>query len=263
MHFRVLVFLFCCLLITSCEQENEHEGSAKNHPVENAGQPDHAVRSQQVIHENDLTGVYRGTFPCSNCQQTDFIILLKPDKTYRQEEISVSTNKVQNSSSGLWRVQDGTLVLTKDLIEEMVFRQENDTLFAVSVRGVPLKDSASYALSRQQLASENEHWQSVRKKGIDFVGLGTEPFWNLEIKNGQASLRFMEKKPLIARLERSENQQDTLFYHSVGNSGKPWEVVVIPSFCSDGMSDFLYEYRVMVKYAGQRYTGCGILLDKD
>src|SRR5687768_11992307 len=38
-------------------------------------------------------------------------------------------------------------------------------------------------------ASDNEHWKKKKAEGVDFMVIGNEPFWNLEIRN-QKSLKF-------------------------------------------------------------------------
>jgi uncharacterized membrane protein len=38
-------------------------------------------------------------------------------------------------------------------------------------------------------------------------------------------------------------------------------VVILSQFCSDGMSDMLYQYKVIVNYKGSVYKGCGVLLN--
>ena len=43
--------------------------------------------------------------------------------------------------------------------------------------------------------------------------------------------------------------------------GSKMDISLFPQFCSDGMSDNLYEYKVVLKYNGKKYNGCGVLLN--
>ncbi|MGZ8549492.1 MAG: hypothetical protein ACXWV2_02475, partial [Chitinophagaceae bacterium] len=49
-------------------------------------------------------------------------------------------------------------------------------------------------------------------------------------------------------------------YH-LQSGAKKLDITISQQFCSDGMSDFLYEYKVSLKYNGENYSGCGILLN--
>jgi uncharacterized membrane protein len=48
-------------------------------------------------------------------------------------------------------------------------------------------------------------------------------------------------------------------YH-VEADGNKLDISLVRQFCSDGMSDFIYEYKVQVTFNGKKYSGCGSLL---
>ena len=64
---------------------------------------------------------------------------------------------------------------------------------------------------------------------------------------------------MIVAIERPLITKDSTVY-SVRAEGAPLRIVIFSQFCNDGMSDNLYEYKVVVQYLGQRYRGCGVYL---
>ena len=118
-------------------------------------------------------------------------------------------------------------------------------------------DISSTVQKKKPRATENEHWKKKKAEGVDFMVIGNEPFWNLEIRN-KKSLRF--------HLAEWEQPVDIAFKESVEKTkfneltAQDIEVRIVPEECSDGMSDYWYDYSVTVIYKGKTYKGCGIAL---
>ena len=121
----------------------------------------------------------------------------------------------------------------------------------------PVKNDTLLSIKKQPRATDNEHWKKKKSEGVDFMVIGNEPFWNLEIRN-KKSLRF--------HLAEWEKPVDIAFTGSVEKSkfnelnAPDIEVRIVPQECSDGMSDYWYDYNVTVIYKGKTYKGCGIAL---
>lgn len=119
------------------------------------------------------------------------------------------------------------------------------------------KDTVIAVVKKQPRASDNEHWKKKKAEGVDFMVIGNEPFWNLEIRNSQ-SLRFhLSDWEQPVNITFSGNVEKGKF-NELG--AKDIEVRIVPQECSDGMSDFWYDYSVTVTYKGVIYKGCGIAL---
>ena len=106
-------------------------------------------------------------------------------------------------------------------------------------------------------AADNPHWKKKKYEGVHLLVIGNEPFWNLEFRNNQ-SILF-----LLADWEKAiEIPIDQSFKPGVKNEiqGKDIVVYVMPETCSDGMSDYVYDYSVTVIYKDTTYKGCGIAL---
>lgn len=106
-------------------------------------------------------------------------------------------------------------------------------------------------------AADNPHWKKKKYEGVHFIVIGNEPFWNLEFRNNQ-SIIF-----LLADWKKSiEIPVDQSFRPGVKNEINAKDIVlyIIPETCSDGMSDYTYDYTVRVIYKSTPYQGCGISL---
>ena len=142
---------------------------------------------------------------------------------------------------------------------------KRDSLFGVeSFGGGKLKDSQNYVISKRSLAANNATWNEKRTQGIDFVGVGNEPFWMLEIDDEKMVLFKLADwgKPVIVPIEKPTVTKDSTVYTLPSDNNSLWWVTIYPQFSNDGMSDYLYEYKVVVNYDGSVYRGSGVKLKK-
>ncbi len=210
------------------------------------------------------SGAYQGVFPCQDCDGLQQTILFRPDKTFKQEQLMWGKNETPKISEGKWKRENGRIELTQNDKKAITFVKKEDTLFTISISGVSLNNSSKYFLTRRSLAHNNPIWLEKQKKGIDFAAAGNEPFWNLEIdKEKFISFKLADwKKPLMISIEKPLITRDSIFYKLKADTTK-WTISIYPQFCNDGMSDYLYQYKVNVYYNGINYKGCGVMLSKN
>ncbi len=208
-------------------------------------------------------GAYQGTFPCKDCEGIQQTILFNADKTFKEEQMIWSKNEPPKISEGIWVVRNHKIELTQNNKNAIDLIKKGDTLFAANINGVPVNNSSNYILTKRALARNNPVWNKKRLEGINFAGVGNEPFWNLEI-NYEKSISFKMagwKKPVVTRIEKPLINRDSIIYKLKADTTM-WSVIILPQFCSDGMSDYLYQYRVYIKYNNILYKGCGVMLTK-
>lgn len=197
-------------------------------------------------------GAYQGMYPCKGCEGIQQTILFTPDKKYRLEEITWGKSSVPKKTEGIWEKQSGMVVMHQTGKSPLRFFLRNDSLFT---------DSLQYALVKRELAITNPSWKQKQNEGVDFIGVGNEPFWSLEIDDEKMILFKMAdwKKPIIVPVEKPSVSKDSTVYTLLSEKN-PLKIIVYPQFCSDGMSDFLYQYKVAVSFKGNIYKGCGVML---
>ncbi len=206
-------------------------------------------------------GAYQGMFPSKGYEGIQHTIIFSDDKKYSREEIVWGSATPPKRADGKWERKEGKIWLYHNDKPVMKFRLRKDTLINVEANSTTVKDSMQYVMTKSNLASDRPSWDKKRSEGIDFVGIGNEPFWNLEIDNEKLILFKLAdwQKPVIVAIEKPVINKDSTFY-SLQIEDSRWSVTIIPRFCSDGMSDFLYEYETIVRFKDSAYKGCGVML---
>ncbi len=209
------------------------------------------------------SGVYQGVFPCKDCEGIQQTILFNHDRTYREEQVIWSGNHLPKVNSGTWSLHGGKITLTQNSRPVIDFIKKGDTIVAVTIDGIPITNSSKYALIKRVLAGANPVWDQKRQQGIDFSGIGHDPFWNLDIYYGKTiSFKLTDwNKPVTATFVKPVVNNDSTVYKIKGDTMQ-WKVVVFPLFCTDGVSSNLYPYKVYIQYNGIIYKGCGLQLTK-
>jgi uncharacterized membrane protein len=106
----------------------------------------------------------------------------------------------------------------------------------------------------------NDVLANKKQQGIILFGLGNEPFWNVELNNKDSvSFQIADwSQPVKLKVDSTIRNKDSLFYLAK-NDSIDFKLTVLPYFCNDGMSDYVYGNKVQLQYNHQTYKGCGIL----
>jgi uncharacterized membrane protein len=93
--------------------------------------------------------------------------------------------------------------------------------------------------------------------GEDFVLIGTEPFWRLDVKGGELSLARPDAAAVLARDAGLAVSPTGAIW--TGQSGDQGLVARVKAgACSDGMSDRSYPYQAEVALGDLILKGCGV-----
>lgn len=91
----------------------------------------------------------------------------------------------------------------------------------------------------------------------DFVLIGAEPFWRLDVKGGDLSLTRPDAEAVLARnAGLAINPTGAIWTGQSGDQTLVARVTAGP--CSDGMSDRAYPYRAEVALGQLTLKGCGV-----
>jgi uncharacterized membrane protein len=200
-------------------------------------------------------GIYQVMLPCEDCKGIEHTVSFKQDLTYRLEEKKWG-KKVVAKSEGRWQPNEGKIWLYQNDSVKARYIWKGDTLCYL------FPEENTVALRRLTPATDNLTWQKKAEKGVDFFGVGNEPFWNVEIDD-QKNIAFHLaewKTPKIFKPVLPTFSDDKIIYNLKTDSST-LNITIFNNFCSDGMSDFIYNNSVKVVYNNQVYNGCGILFD--
>lgn len=195
-------------------------------------------------------GIYRAMLPYGEGKKILHTIAFYPT-TYRlQEEYPGKPDSVV-ITQGTWAPSGGYIWLYRDQVAAGRYTWKGSTLQYYNPQ---LKKSTS--MEKLVPAATNQVWQTKKKQGIALYGVGTEPFWSVEVDDSDSLVVNMPDwtSPLRSKITAADRSQDSVTYTASGDS---LQLVVYPRFCSDGMSDFLYTQKLKLVYKGQTYKGCG------
>lgn len=256
----MILLLFSCVYL-SCKEST---------PKESTKEPTYEVQSVATgnflnfdLDSQSVSGIYQGVFPCTDCEGMQQILFLKNNFTYKQSYINVDSNKVYSTSTGEWEIEGNRIILSKDNDYYISFIQRNDSLFAVDIDRISIRNPEIYGLAKQKYSGNDPYWETEKKKGISFAGRGTDPSWLINIKDEVIYFKLKDHKNiLISEKEKTESTDNEIIYH-LSTNNKPWTVTIKDIFNKNGLSGDIYEYEVLVNYDGREYNGFGIDLKND
>ncbi len=178
-------------------------------------------------------------------------ILLLADHQFHLKDEFNGREAAPIETAGRWQTTNDQLQL---LVNNQVFKQfavTNKGLSELSMIGAPTPLYPDTYLSPAVIGADNIAWMEKKTAGIDFFALGNEPFWLMEIdKDKQISfLRVDSTAPTIFPYVPAV-QQNGQYTFNVKKDSDSMQIIIQPQFCSDGMSDNWYEFKVDVRYGG-------------
>jgi putative lipoprotein len=101
-------------------------------------------------------------------------------------------------------------------------------------------------------------WEDARLSGIDFRGVGQEPGWLLEIRDGEA-IRFVhsygEREVNVPAPTATREASATVYRAST--EAHEITITLVNEACSDAMSGEAFDTSVSIELDGEAYAGCG------
>lgn len=113
---------------------------------------------------------------------------------------------------------------------------------------------------------------SAKENGLtfkeDLFCVFTEPFYSVDIKDGELFLRDMSEKTIpfiVTSIDQSLNHTNTWVLTAKSkNNDNAVLFIQETNSCTDDMSDFTYKYNVVFHYKKEKITlsGCGNRINK-
>src|SRR5688572_20487212 len=248
-------FCLCCIAV-ACNNASDKETSKSDSTVVTVKQVDSVALG--------YAGTYSGYVPCADCDGIVTYLVLKPDMTYRLEETYAGKSDTAKRYNGTWVRDNKKVVLDDRGSVRTSYLSEDNKLIQLDNEGNRITGNLGnkYMLTKSAPNTENAAWNAKKNAGVDFIGLGNEPFWSIEIDKGKSvSFNTPNMKQPVTIPYADPVVKDGISEYHVETEGTKMDISLFPQFCSDGMSDNLYEYKVVLKYNGKKYNGCGVLLN--
>ena len=247
------LFLLLSVFVFSCTNNSSDPIEPKDSVVQDGT----VVADTSVIINDTLSsiiypnGIYSGVIKCKGCKTLEQTVAFLPGRNFRMEE---KQGGRIDKTAGTWMPSGGTIWLYQDQVVKARYIWEGDTLFYRHANG------EKTLMEKKMAATDNDVWRKKGKEGLEFYGVGNEPFWNVDIDE-QTNIQFQLAdwdKPMVFKTSLPTVNKDSIVYKS-GKDTTSIAITIYNSFCSDGMSDYVYNNHVTVRFKGVLYNGCGIL----
>jgi uncharacterized membrane protein len=212
-----------------------------------------SVITPQVRPIKEPSGIFQTILPYNDSSKLEQIVQFYMNHTYRLQEKFKKDSIV--ITEGSWTPSDGFIWLYKDQLAYGRYKWKGNIL-----QYFDPKYNKSYSMQKLTDVLTNTVWKNRKAEGIVLFGIGNEPFWSVEFNNKDTiSFLLSEwKSPVKMKIDETKLVQDSTIYLAQTDSAK-LKLIVLPYFCNDGMSDNVYQNKVVVQYNKQTYKGCGVL----
>ena len=261
---RLWVIISCLLIISCAEQVAEKSpgaetGDSTASPVSAAvdssagfakDSPSHASYVAPPIKKP--SGIYQLLLPQEGNTRILHTIAFYPNSFRLEEEYQNKTDSVV-VTEGTWAPSRGFIWLYKEQLVRGRYVWKGDTLQYFSP-----KLNKKFSMTKLIPAGSNPAFQAMKKAGAVLYGIGTEPFWSVEVKRQDSLVVSMPDwtQPLRVRYTGLVKEKKGTTYSAPADSV---QVTILPFFCNDGMSDFIYTHKLILQYKGQTFNGCGFV----
>lgn len=202
-------------------------------------------------------GIYQAILPLNGkMEQT---ILFNSNYTYNLQERYLDGSQKDSTVkvTGTWSPSNGYIWLYKDQIVRGRYKWKGDTLQYFNP-----ESKKAYFMQPMENISRNAGWMNKEKEGALIYAIGNEPSWSVEV--ARDSIFFFTpdlQTKLPLKIISTHQSKDSTVYIG-GNDSTSIRLAVLPFFCSDSMSDYVYTNRVLVQFNQQKFSGCGSVFRK-
>ncbi len=252
--FKKYLPLLLFIALTACNSETSTTMTSKDSNTSNKANDTTTVTLDTLQKNTKLPlGFYQVMLPCADCKAIEHTIFFNDDLSYQIEEKRWDKEDAVSRTTGNWRPNEGKIWAYENDKVRARYEWRGDTLVYI--------EPSDNVIIMQKLSTalQNDVWRNKGKEGVEFFGIGTEPFWSIEIDE-QKAIQFQLAnwaKPLSFKAVPPVKNADSILY-KMGKDTSALLVTIFNQFCNDGMSDNIYNNRVKVIYRGMEYNGCGI-----
>ncbi|HRJ85161.1 MAG TPA: META domain-containing protein [Ignavibacteria bacterium] len=215
-----------------------------------------------------ITGTWQAKLPCADCEYIDYRLVLNADNTYNDQMVYHDKDVMPFMTEGKWTYSDDIVTLNESTGKTQRLRHSNGSLTLLDASGNNVTNGTLTKLTREVTeVPVNDRWAAKRDKGIDFIGMGNEPFWNIDLNIEEKTItysRLGEEGSVIFTdiTEAIVMDAPIVTYH--GNTAKhEITIEITKEECTDNMSGEVFPYKVTVKIRAGKSNkvdtlkGCG------
>src|SRR5215211_5654897 len=188
-----------CLFMVSCGEkpgEKSMTSTASNNtadnPVQDSVDTSPSFAKDTTSHASFTvpeikrpSGIYQFVLPSEGTRKIMHTIAFYPNSFHLEEEY-LNTKDSVVVTEGTWTPSQGFIWLYKEQLVRGRYIWKGDTLQYFSPRL-----NKKFSMTKLIPASANPVWQTLKKQGAVLYGVGTEPFWSVEVKRQDSIILSM------------------------------------------------------------------------
>ncbi|MES2883041.1 MAG: hypothetical protein V4676_12900 [Bacteroidota bacterium] len=199
------------------------------------------------------SGIYSVTIPSAHERQQT-IKFFANNQFQLQEKYENAQDDSIVITHGTWAPSNGFIWLYRDNVAWGRYKWQGNNLAYFNP-----ENGKTVPMEKLIDVMDTKAWQQKLAEKVAVYGIGTEPFWSIEHRVGDTLSFLLADKgaPINLKLFNRTIVADSTIYLA-GNDSMQLKMVVLPFFCSDGMSDHVYQNKILVQFNNQKFTGCGV-----
>jgi heat shock protein HslJ len=192
-------------------------------------------------------GTYSSTLPCTDCKEMQYVISLKPDRSFREEIIYVGKSDKIETNLGRFVVSgNGILSLTRSNQGPKFFRKHPDGLRMLDENAKIRTENSAYLLKEAKLITSPELLNQKYMNNISCYLFADSLDWSLDIVS-QKTVTFKSK------------QDSTVLFLSKPDTSKVQTIHYIAKNDSIEMDILIQKDSVRNSVSGERFANRVVL----
>lgn len=185
---------------------------------------------------------------------------INPPKTqaWECEQTGYVVTTADRHSAGLWIFLPGNSLQLKPATGDPGQLYSSSGV-SITIQGIEANLETASGTERCHEQRELSVQEAAKFRGVDFLGVGQEPPWRLEIGNGLLLLKTgYEQTRHEFPLPVAQTDQDAArTTYSASSNDQSITVIIDGRACSDSMSGLGYSATVTISFNNKTFKGCG------
>jgi heat shock protein HslJ/uncharacterized membrane protein/uncharacterized lipoprotein NlpE involved in copper resistance len=204
-------------------------------------------------------GVYTGVTPCADCEGIYTRLEFIDSVTYIKSSKYLGKSSRSFLDMGQWSIQNDSVIAITAHGTSQHYLCEGTALVMLNQEGKRIKGPlANYYKLMKGEPEGKKNWNTKIDEGVDFVALGNEPSWSMEL-DFDKNIRFttLDGDSVVTRLPKPSIKDYSISY-TIASESDTLQITFSPVGCINNMSGAYSDYSVEVKLNDQaKATGCG------
>ncbi len=192
-------------------------------------------------------GTYSSTLPCTDCKEMQYVISLKPDRSFREEIIYVGKSDKIETTLGRFKVSgNGILTLVRSNEGPKFFRKHPAGLHMLDEKAKIHTENSAYLLKEAELITSPELLNQKYINNISCYLFADSLDWSLDIVS-QKTVTFQSKQDsIVLLLSKPDTSKDQTIHYIAKNDSIEMDILIQKDSVRNAVSGERFVNRVVL-----------------